>query len=297
MDFKNAEELLEICEKEQLSIADVMRKREQTEGKVNAETVENRMKKALRIMFEAAHEPLEKEFSSMGGLIGGEAAKLEKKRLEGKSICGDVLSKAVIYSQAVLEVNAYMGVIVAAPTAGSSGVIPAVLFALQEEKQLEEKILLDGLFTAGAVGYLLMRNASVSGAEAGCQAEVGSASAMAAAAAVEMMGGSPGQCLDAASVAISNLLGLACDPIAGLVEAPCQSRNALGASNALICAEMALAGIPAVIPFTEMAEAMYKVGRGMPVELRETALGGCAATKTGCRYKREIFSVSIPDKR
>lgn len=289
MDFRNAEELLALCEKERLSAADVMRKREQTEGECDADTVEERMKTALKIMYDAAHEPLEKKFSSMGCLIGGEAKKLNERRMDGKSICGDVLSKAIIYSQAVLEVNASMGVIVAAPTAGSSGVIPGVVFALQEELHLEEKKVLDGLFTAGAVGYLLMRNASVSGAEAGCQAEVGSASAMAAAAAVEMMGGSAAQCLDAASIAIGNLLGLACDPIAGLVEAPCQSRNAMGASNALVCAEMALAGIPAVIPFTEMAEAMYKVGRGMPVELRETALGGCAATKTGCRYKMDIF--------
>lgn len=151
---------------------------------------------------------------------------------------------------AVLEVNASMGVIVAAPTAGSSGVVPGVLLALQEEYDLAEKEVLNGLYTAGAIGYLLMRNASVAGAEAGCQAEVGAASAMAAAAAVEMMGGTPKQCLDAASVAISNLLGLVCDPIAGLVEYPCQNRNSVGAANALICAEQTLAGIPAVIPLT-----------------------------------------------
>lgn len=289
MDFRNAEELLLLCESENLSISDVMRKREMTEGETDSITVECRMKKALKIMYDSAHAPLESEFRSMGGLIGGEAKKLDSHRRTEKSVCGNVLSRAVIYSQSVLEVNASMGVIVAAPTAGSSGVIPGVLFALQEEYTLEEKTMLDGLFTAGAIGYLLMRNASVSGAEAGCQAEIGSASAMASAMAVSMMGGTSEQCLDAASIALSNLLGLACDPIAGLVEAPCQSRNALGASNALICAEMALSNIRAVIPFTEMAEAMYKVGRAMPAELRETALGGCAATKTGCRYKSCIL--------
>lgn len=289
MDFKNAEELLLLCEKEKLSIADIMRKREVTEGKTDEETVEQRMRRALKIMYDSAHAPLEKKFRSMGGLIGGEAKKLETHRKTERSVCGTVLSRAVIYSQSVLEVNASMGVIVAAPTAGSSGVIPAVLFSLQEAYDLDEKVLLDGLFTAGAVGYLLMRNASVSGAEAGCQAEIGSAAAMASAMAVSMMGGTKEQCLDAASMAISNMLGLACDPIAGLVEAPCQSRNALGASNALICCEMALSNISAVIPFTEMAEAMYKVGRAMPAELRETALGGCAATKTGCKYKACIL--------
>lgn len=289
MDFRNAEELLLLCEKEKLSIADIMRNREVTEGETDSITVECRMKKALKIMYDSAHAPLENQFRSMGGLIGGEAKKLEHRRKTEKSVCGNILSRAVMYSQSVLEVNASMGVIVAAPTAGSSGVIPGVLFALQEEYALEEKTLLDGLFTAGAVGYLLMRNASVSGAEAGCQAEIGSASAMASAMAVSMMGGTNEQCLDAASIALSNLLGLACDPIAGLVEAPCQSRNALGASNALICAEMALSNIKAVIPFTEMSEAMYKVGRSMPVELRETALGGCAATKTGCKYKSCIL--------
>lgn len=289
MDFRNAEELLLLCEKEKLSIADIMRYREVTEGETDRITVECRMKKALKIMYDSAHAPLENQFRSMGGLIGGEAKKLERRRKTEKSVCGNILSRAVMYSQSVLEVNASMGVIVAAPTAGSSGVIPGVLFALQEEYALEEKTLLDGLFTAGAVGYLLMRNASVSGAEAGCQAEIGSASAMASAMAVSMMGGTNEQCLDAASIALSNLLGLACDPIAGLVEAPCQSRNALGASNALICAEMALSNIKAVIPFTEMSEAMYKVGRSMPPELRETALGGCAATKTGCKYKSCIL--------
>ena len=193
------------------------------------------------------------------------------------------------YAMAVLEVNASMGVIVAAPTAGSSGVVPGVLFALQEEFDLPDEELLNGLYTAGAVGYLLMRNASVSGAEAGCQAEVGAASAMAAAAAAEIMGGSPQMCLWAATGALSNLLGLVCDPIAGLVEAPCQNRNSIGASNALICAEQALAGIRQIIPFDEMAEAMYHVGRCLPFELRESALGGCAGTASACEKSCRIF--------
>lgn len=289
MDFNTAEELLEICRKENKPISEIMRLREIVYGEANADEVDARMKKSLEIMRNSAHKPLTDVVRSIGGMIGGEAEKLEKRRMQGKSICGNVLTKALIYSQAVLEVNASMGVIVAAPTAGSAGVLPAVLFALQEEFDLGDETLLKGLFTAGAIGCLLMKNASVSGAEAGCQAEIGSAAAMASAAAVEMMGGTPEQCLDAASITISNMLGLVCDPIAGLVEMPCQSRNAAGASNALTSAEMALSGIKAAVPFSEMSDAMYRVGKGLPAELRETALGGCAATPTGCNLKCKIF--------
>lgn len=291
MDFISAADLLRICGENNITIADAMRERENTAGESNPELTESKMKKALNIMRESAHSPLEKPFRSQGGLIGGEAKKLNDRSLSGKSILSGAMSKALIYSQAVPEVNASMGVIVAAPTAGASGVLPAVLFALEEEFGLDEKTVLDGLFTAGAVGYLLTRNSSVSGASAGCQAEIGSAAAMVSAAAVAMMGGTPEQCLDAASITISNMLGLVCDPIAGLVEAPCQSRNASGAANALISAEMVLSGIKAIIPFDEMAQSMLKVGRSLPSELRETALGGCAATPTGCSHKCKIFSI------
>lgn len=289
MDFTTAEELLSLCKSENVTIADIMRQREITQGETDEQTVEEKMKKALEIMRDSAHRPLNEILRSRGGMIGGEASKINKHFETGRSICGSVLTKALIYSQAVPEINASMGVIVAAPTAGSSGVLPAVLFALEEEFDLDEKTVLDGLFTAGAVGYLLMRNASVAGAQAGCQAEVGSASAMAAAAAVAMFGGTPEQSFDAASIALSNLLGLVCDPIAGLVEAPCQSRNAIGAANALTSAETVLSGVKAVIPFTEMSDVMYRVGKGIAPELRETALGGCAATPTGCAYKCSIF--------
>lgn len=289
MDFNTAEELLALCKKENKPISEIMRLREIVYGEDDAKTVDARMKKSLGIMRNSVHKPLNEVVRSMGGMIGGEAAKLEKRRAEGKSICGNVLTKALIYSQAVLEMNASMGVIVAAPTAGSAGVVPSVLFALEEEFGLSEDKLINGLFTAGAIGCLLMKNASVSGAEAGCQAEIGSAAAMASAAAVEIMGGTPEQCLDAAAITIGNMLGLVCDPIAGLVEMPCQSRNAAGASNALTSAEMALAGIKSAVPFGEMSDAMYRVGKGLPAELRETALGGCAATPTGCEYKCKIF--------
>ena len=199
MEFNNGAELLELCQKTGFPISQIMKKREAEFSKISEAEVEKKMRTALEIMRNSAKEPLKNPQKSMGGLIGGEAKLLENHRLSGKSICGTVLSKAMTYAMAVLEVNASMGVIVAAPTAGSSGVVPGVLFALQEEFDLSDEELLNGLYTAGAVGYLLMRNASVSGAEAGCQAEVGAASAMAAAAAVEMMGGSPKMCLWAAT--------------------------------------------------------------------------------------------------
>lgn len=289
MEFNHGTELLKLCEELSMPISAVMKLRETEVFKTTEEEVERKMRKALSIMKESVKAPLETPVPSVGGLIGGEAKKLKEHYDRGKSICGRVLSKASMYAMAVLEVNASMGVIVAAPTAGSSGVVPGVLLALQEEYDLSDHEILNGLYTAGAVGYLLMRNASVAGAEAGCQAEVGAASAMAAAAAAEIMGGTPQMCMDAASGALSNLLGLVCDPIAGLVEAPCQNRNSVGAANALVCAEQALAGIRQIIPFDEMAQAMYHVGRSLPFELRESALGGCAGTPSGCSRSCEIF--------
>ena len=289
MEFNYGYELLELCKKEEKPISYIMLQREMELSQISEEEVHDRMKKSLEIMRTSTREPLENPKTSVGGLIGGEAKKLREHKNSGRSICGSILQKAITYAMAVLEVNASMGVIVAAPTAGSSGIVPGVLLALQEEYDLPDEEILKGLYNAGAVGYLMMRNASVAGAEAGCQAEVGAASAMAAAAAVELMGGSPEQCLDAASTAMANLLGLVCDPIAGLVEYPCQNRNSIGAANALICAEQVLAGIPSRIPFDEMVTAMYRVGKSLPFELRESGLGGCAGTPSACSHACKIF--------
>lgn len=282
MDFRNGQELLTLCEQENMTISEVMKTREVTCTALSMEDVDQKLQTVLSIMKDAVRAPMMNPKRSIGGLIGGEAKKVSELGQTNTSICGSLLNKAISYSMAVLEVNASMGLIVAAPTAGSSGVLPGVLLALQEDKQLDDDPIYAGLLNASAVGYLLMRNASVSGAEAGCQAEVGAASAMAASAVVEIMGGTPQMCLQAASIALSNLLGMVCDPIAGLVEAPCQSRNSIGAANAITCAELALAGVTHPIPFDEMAEAMFRVGKSIPFELRETAMGGCAGTPTGC---------------
>lgn len=218
----------------------------------------------------------------MGGLIGGEARKLCEFHDLGKSLCGNVLGKGITYAMATLETNASMGLIVASPTAGSAGIVPGMMLALQEVYGFSDKKIRQALFNAGAIGYLAMRNATVAGAVGGCQAEVGIASAMAASAAVELLGGTPLQCTYAASTVLMNMLGLVCDPVGGLVEYPCQNRNAAGVSNALIAAEMSLAGITQFISLDEMIDAMYTVGKKLPAELRETALGGCAATPSAC---------------
>lgn len=282
MDFRSGTELLALCRQEDCPISQVMRCRECVLGETTPDQIQRRMIRALEIMKQSATTPLRTAQPSMGGLIGGEARLLYQHAAQRQDICGPVLQRAITYAMAVLEVNASMGLIVAAPTAGSSGVVPALLLSLQDHYGLSDQQLLDGLFNAGAVGYLAMRNATVAGAVGGCQAEVGVAAAMAASAAVELMGGKPEQCLDAASTVLMNMMGLVCDPVGGLVEYPCQSRNAAGVANALVAAELALSGVPQLIPFDEMLAAMYQVGRRMPAELRETALGGCAATPAAC---------------
>lgn len=282
MDFKNAKELLALCQKKKLPISEVMRQREILLGETTAEIVDQRMDRVLEIMKDAAFSPIKDPVISMGGLIGGEARKLCEFHDLGKSLCGNVLGKGITYAMATLETNASMGLIVASPTAGSAGIVPGMMLALQEVYGFSDKKIRQALFNAGAIGYLAMRNATVAGAVGGCQAEVGIASAMAASAAVELLGGTPLQCIYAASTVLMNMLGLVCDPVGGLVEYPCQNRNAAGVSNALIAAEMSLAGIPQFIPLDEMIDAMYTVGKKLPAELRETALGGCAATPSAC---------------
>lgn len=282
MDFKNAKELLALCQKKKLPISEVMRQREILLGETTAEIVDQRMDRVLEIMKDAAFSPIKDPVISMGGLIGGEARKLCEFHDLGKSLCGNVLGKGITYAMATLETNASMGLIVASPTAGSAGIVPGMMLALQEVYGFSDKKIRHALFNAGAIGYLAMRNATVAGAVGGCQAEVGIASAMAASAAVELLGGTPLQCTYAASTVLMNMLGLVCDPVGGLVEYPCQNRNAAGVSNALIAAEMSLAGIPQFIPLDEMIDAMYTVGKKLPAELRETALGGCAATPSAC---------------
>lgn len=280
MKFKTGAQLLELCQTNDITISQVMLYREiELSGRSERELLEQ-MQQTLDVMKNATHSAIDKPLTTMGGLIGGEARLLATK--SGKTACGGLMNKAISYAMSVLEVNASMGVIVAAPTAGSSGVLPGGLMTIAEEYDIPDDKLLMALFNAAAIGYLITRNATVAGAEGGCQAEVGAASAMTASAVTELLGGSPKACLDAAATAIANILGLVCDPVGGLVEAPCQKRNAMGVSNALVCAEMSLCGITHLVPFDEMVEVMYSVGKVLPPSLRETALGGMAKAPSAC---------------
>lgn len=282
MDFKKAAELLSLCKEYDKPISQIMMDRECEMTEKPLDEIRSRMAVSLQIMKDATKEAINQPSQSMGGLIGGESRKLSDLQSSGKNIAGNLISKAIASSMGVLEVNASMGLIVAAPTAGSSGVIPGVLLALQEEYDFTDDQIIDALFTCSAIGYLAMLNATVAGAVGGCQAEIGVAAAMAAAAVVELMGGTPEQCTDAASTVLMNMLGLVCDPVGGLVEYPCQNRNASGASNAIVAAEISLAGIHQLIPLDEMMDIMYTVGKKLPAELRETALGGCALSPSAC---------------
>jgi L-serine dehydratase len=247
------------------------------------------MKKHYEVMRESAAACQESAVKSMGGLIGGDAKKVNDYTLKGKTICGDTVNLAMSMAFSTSEINAAMGRICAAPTAGSAGIIPAAVISAAQKFYTKEDKIIDALFTASGVGKIIAMKATLSGAEGGCQAECGSAAAMAAAAVVEMAGGTPEQAFDGAAFALKTVMGLICDPIAGLVEAPCALRNASGVINALTCADLALAGVKSIIPFDEVVEAMYKVGKALPFEFRETALGGIATTETGKRLAKEIF--------
>lgn len=286
IDFASGEQLLARCRKTGASISEVFLAREQavSESRGHEDDARGYLRYALRVMREAATGPIESPAESMGGLLGGEAQRMARLKASAADVCGEPVASACAFAMATLETNASMGRIVAAPTAGSAGVIPGVLLALQQEKGFTDDELARALSCAAAVGYLITRNATVAGAEGGCQAEIGSAAAMAAAACVELSGGTPEQCLDAAGNALANMMGLVCDPVAGLVEVPCQKRNAAGAACALASAQIALSGIGNLVCFDQTVEAMYKVGRSLPFELRESALGGLAATPDACAW-------------
>ncbi|QIB26399.1 L-serine ammonia-lyase, iron-sulfur-dependent, subunit alpha [Caloranaerobacter azorensis] len=287
--FNTGKELLKIANEKGLKLWEIVLENEAQVSEIDKKELRNKMKENLVVMKEASTRSLENDINSISGLIGGDAKKVENYRKNKKTLCGDVINKAMARALSCSEVNAAMGKIVAAPTAGSCGIIPSVIFTAAEILNANEEDIINALFTAAGIGQIIAKNATISGAEGGCQAECGAASAMAAAAVVEMAGGTPEMSLHAAAIAIKNILGLVCDPIAGLVEVPCALRNASGATNALISADLALAGVKSIIPFDEVVEAMYNVGRALPVELRETALGGLAATPTGKKLMKEIL--------
>ena len=229
---------------------------------------------------------------SVSGLVGGDGLKMRLYARRGESIGGEFMDEVIVQAISMAESNACMRRTVAAPTAGSCGVVPAVLLPLCEREHYTQHELLEALYVASGIGAVIAYRASISGAAGGCQAEIGTASAMAAGALVSLRGGTNEQIGHAVAMALKNLMGLVCDPVAGLVEVPCVKRNVIGAVNAISAADMALAGIESRIPVDEVIDAMGEVGRRMPVEFRETALGGLAATPTGRRVKQQMHPES-----
>ncbi|MDW3851731.1 L-serine ammonia-lyase, iron-sulfur-dependent, subunit alpha [Staphylococcus saprophyticus] len=286
--FKSVKELVEMCEEQNKKIHEIMLEQEMEVTGLSEADVYAHMYKNLQTMENALDEGLA-GVTSTTGLTGGDAVLIKEYLKTGKSLAGPTLLDAVSKAVATNEVNAAMGKICATPTAGSAGVVPGVLFGLKPRLEPSRKDMLNFLLTSGAFGFVVANNASISGAAGGCQAEVGSAAAMAAGATVELAGGTPQQSAEAFAICLKNMLGLVCDPVAGLVEVPCVKRNAAGASNAIVSADMALAGVTSRIPTDEVIEAMYKIGQTMPSALRETGRGGLAGTPTGQRLKQEIF--------
>ena len=285
--FNTGKELLKLCEEKKLPIWEVaiLDETESTESK--REDILLQTMTALKVMKNSVNDPGEKK--TMGGLIGGEYRKVLEYKNKGRTLSGEVANRAMMRALACSQYNASMGRICAAPTAGSSGIMPAALITGAEEIGCGEDEILHGILTAAAIGKIVVQNATVAGAEGGCQAECGAAAAMAAAGLVEMAGGTPSQALHAAAIAFKNIMGLICDPIAGLVESPCSKRNASGVLNALASADLALAGVESIVPFDEVVDAMYVVGLAMHPNFKETARGGIAVSPTGKALAKEIL--------
>jgi len=289
--FRSMAELVRLAQSREVPLHEVVILAEMEQTELPRETLLERMQQRLDVMRRSAGEGLAGQVRSVSGMTGGDALRMWKWMEGGaQPLCGSLLGRAVARALSVGEVNAAMGCIVAAPTAGASGVLPGVLLTLQEAISAPDELLVDALFTAGGVGTVIVNRASISGAAGGCQAETGSAAAMAAAAAVELLGGTPHQSAQAVAIALKNMLGLVCDPVAGLVEVPCIKRNAGAVAQCFVAVDLAMAGVDSVIPPDEVIAARRDVGQRIPVSLRETAQGGLAHSPTGrCRAK-EIWS-------
>lgn len=287
--YNSIDYLVEMAKKENKKISELVLDEQVVSMGESREKIFEAMKSNYEVMRQSIKEGYNENLRSTSGLTGGDAAKFRKYIEKGNTITGTVMCSAIANAVAVSEYNASMGKIVASPTAGSCGIMPAALFTLQEKNNIPTDDVVMSMFTAAAVGMVIANCASLSGAEGGCQAECGSAAAMSAAAVVELCGGTPDMIANSIAIAIKNILGLVCDPVAGLVEVPCVKRNASGVANAYVSAELALAGINSVIPVDEVIEAMKKVGDLMNPALKETAQGGLAATPTAKKLYEKIF--------
>jgi len=282
-------ELLEQANSNKSKISEIVILREMEATGLDREQLLAKMKLNYSVMQQSVEQGLTSEWRSFSGMVGGDAARLIEYGKSERTLLGHTMNKVAARAIAAAEINAGMGRIVAAPTGGACGVLPAVMITVQEIIGSSEEEIIMAFFTAAGIGMVIAERASVSGAEGGCQAEIGTASAMAAGAAVELAGGTPEQTAHAGAIALKNFLGMVCDPVGGLVEVPCIKRNAMGAIKAMTAAEMALAGIKSAIPLDEVIDTMASIGRQMPCSLRETAQGGLAVTPTGKRIEENIF--------
>lgn len=289
--LNTAKEVIEACDKDNIHIYDLVLQGETKALKMTEEEMKNKIREILEVMKGSSLETLEKSFETEYKMIDGFAKMMNDYQKDKDPLTSKFLVRAMAMAFSTSETNANMGTIAAAPTAGSSGIMPAALMAAKEKYGLDDEVLINGLLTSIGIGQIIGKYATFAGAEGGCQAECGSASAMAAAALVEMLGGSPEEALQAASITLINVMGLACDPIAGLVEYPCTFRNASGVMNSFISADMALAGIKSIVPFDEVCQAMGEVGHLLHESIRETGLGGLAGTKTGQEIRAKFLNI------
>ncbi|ADQ13952.1 L-serine ammonia-lyase, iron-sulfur-dependent, subunit alpha [Halanaerobium hydrogeniformans] len=289
MEYRTIEELLNLAEKENTSLAEIVLRVEMEESELSRAEIEKMMVDNLKVMQQSIKRGSNNKIKTGGGLVGDEALKMKKYYQNSPQGLG-LYNKVITYALAVAEVNAGMGKIIAGPTAGASGIVPAVVVALAEESELDDHKVIQALFTASGLGYVISKKATLSGAAGGCQAECGAAAAMAAGAAVELKGGTPKMVVNAFALALKNMLGLVCDPVAGLVEVPCVKRNAFSAAHALTASSIALAGIESVIPADEVINAMTDIGEQMPGSLKETSKGGLAVCETALKIKDRLFN-------
>lgn len=287
MALDSMEEIFEKIEAERKPFWQVVRDTDVEQRQVTAEASMEKMRATWRAMLESV-ESYRGEQRSVSGLVGGDGEKMRVYAQEHETLCGPYLQEVIATALCVGESNACMRKIVAAPTAGACGVLPAVLVPLYRAGQAREEQIVEALYVSAGIGAVIGYRACIAGASGGCQAEIGTASAMAAGTLTALRGGSPEQIGHAVAMALKNLMGLVCDPIAGLVEVPCVKRNVVGAVNAISCADMALAGIISRVPVDQVIDCMGDVGRRIPVELRETALGGLAATPFGQSVKADM---------
>ncbi|WP_294984519.1 L-serine ammonia-lyase, iron-sulfur-dependent, subunit alpha [uncultured Fenollaria sp.] len=287
--YTSAKSMMDACKEQNKTIYELQLDQEMEASDMTKDEIYDYLRKTYEIMKKSANAGLTEPITSMSGMTGKNAFKVNDYSMNSKSISGSLITKAMARALSTSEVNASMGRIVAAPTAGASGILPATLVTMQDEFDYSDEEIFNALLTASAVGEIIAVNATISGAEGGCQAECGAAAAMAAAAIIELRGGSINDIFTAASFALKNIMGLICDPVCGLVEYPCNLRNASGVVNAIISADLTLAGVEALIPFDETVGAMGNVGKELPVSLKETAIGGIAGTETAQRLYEEFL--------